>query len=177
MELEEVVKTRFSCRSFSNKPVPNELLEKIIRLSQRAPSAGNLQAFRVIIIKKNEIKTQLAIAALSQTFLAEAPVVLVISAAPSLSAPHYGKRGRILYSLQDATIFAAYCEMICTDSGLASIWIGAFSEDQVVNILRDQVPPVFIEKPIALIGIGYPRQKSSHFTRRISMDELIYSLD
>ena len=177
MDLEQAIQTRFSCRSFSRKPVPNELLQKIIRLSQRAPSAGNLQAFRVIIVRNQETRTQLALAAFGQTFLAEAPVVLVISASPTLSARRYSERGRILYSLQDASIFTTYCELICTSFGLASVWVGAFSDAQVVNVLKHQVPSHFIEKPIALLGIGYPVEQPSYLTQRISTDKLIFSLD
>ncbi len=177
LDLEQVVRTRFSCRSFSKKTVPKELLEQIISLCQRAPSAGNLQAFRVIIVRNPDTRKLLAQAALNQTFLAEAPVVLVISASPTLSAPKYGKRGEKLYSIQDATIFTSYIELICTNFGLASVWVGAYSDHQVVNALKHQVPPHFIEKPIALLGIGYPSNQFSRFTSRISMDELVYSLE
>ncbi|MFX0124889.1 MAG: nitroreductase family protein [Candidatus Hodarchaeota archaeon] len=177
MDLEQVFQMRFSCRSFSSKPVPEELLEKIIRLCQRAPSAGNLQAFRVIIVRNQDTRNRLAHAALQQTFLAKAPVVLVVSASPSLSSFGYGQRGRDLYSIQDATIFAAYCELICTNFGLASVWIGAFSDNQVLEVLKPQVPSNYIEKPIALIGIGFPTELPSRFTSRISLDELSYSLD
>ncbi|MFX0152417.1 MAG: nitroreductase family protein [Candidatus Hodarchaeota archaeon] len=178
MEFAEVIQNRFSCRSFSKtKPVSLELIKRIIKLCQKAPSAGNLQAFRIIVVWNSEIKLQLAKAAFGQYFLADVPVVIVISAAPTISEWRYRDRGRNLYSIQDATIFASFIELACTNFGLGSVWVGAFSETQVVSILKSHVPPQYIEKPIALIGIGYCREEPSMFTSRISFNDLVYSLD
>jgi nitroreductase len=174
LEFEKVIQRRFSCRSFSKtKPISPHLFEKIVKLCQKAPSAGNLQAFRVIAVRNPDTKHQLAKAAYGQYFLADAPVVIVISAAPTLSERRYGERGRNLYSIQDATIFAAYIELICSNFGLGSVWIGAFSESQVINILKNQVPSQFIEKPVALIGLGYCNKEPSMYTSRIKTDELV----
>jgi nitroreductase len=178
VEFETVIRQRFSCRSYlKDKPVSEETLKDLIRLSQRAPSAGNLQAYRLTLVKNSSLRKQLAEAALDQNFLAEAPVVLVVSAAPSISSPRYRERGRTLYSIQDATIFAAYFQLACTNVGLASVWVGAFSEQKVVDIIKSHVPGQFVERPIALIAVGYPAEGTPIPRGRISIDQLVISLD
>ncbi|MFW9777396.1 MAG: nitroreductase family protein [Candidatus Heimdallarchaeota archaeon] len=178
MEFETVIKERFSCRSFfTGKHVSDDKLQDVIRLSQRAPSAGNLQAGRLILVKNSRLRQQLARAALDQDFLNQAPIVIVVSAAPSISSPRYHERGRTLYALQDATIIAAYLQLACTNVGLASVWVGAFSEHEVINILKPHVPAQFIERPIALIAIGYSAEDKPIPSRRIPIDQLVVSVD
>ncbi|MFW9853823.1 MAG: nitroreductase family protein [Candidatus Thorarchaeota archaeon] len=178
MEFETLVKQRFSCRSFFiKKEIPDETIKGVIRLSQRAPSAGNLQALRLILVKNRLTREKLAHAAGDQSFLAEAPIVVVVSAAPSISSTRYHERGRILYAIQDATIFAAYLQLACTNAGLASVWVGAFSEEEVINILKLQVPVQFIERPIALIAIGHCAEDNIIPSKRIPIDQLVISVE
>ncbi len=173
MEFERVIEKRFSCRAFdTSKSISNDILYKIIKLSQKAPSAGNLQAYRVVVVKNSALKKKLAKAALDQTFLADAQALLVISASPSSSEIKYRKRGRELYALQDATIFAAYCELISKNFGLASVWVGAFSEEQVKNTLIEMVPLHFIEKPIAIIAIGFCSEDNLLPTPRFDINRI-----
>lgn len=178
MEFETVIEQRFSCRSyFEEKLIPEQVIRDVIRLSQRAPSAGNLQAFRVVVVRNPRVRKLLAQAARDQTFLAEAPVVLVISAAPSISNRRYRERGRTLYSVQDATIFTAYLQLACTNVDLASVWVGAFSEHEVISTLKDHVEAHFIERPIALIAVGYSTEDSPIPSKRIPFDQLVASVD
>jgi len=169
MEFEDVLRTRQSVRRFQKKEIPQETLIKILELANLAPSAGNLQAFRVVIIKDKNIREGLSGAALGQSSVAEAPVNLVICAVPKESAVKYGDRGRELYSLQDATIFTAYIQLAATSLGLSSVWVGAFDEEEVADVLelKENI------KPVAIIPIGYPAEEPGK-TRRKSLNEIIY---
>lgn len=61
------------------------------------PSAGNIQPWEFIIARKPETNGELAEAALCQTFVEEAPLVIVICADENRSSDGYGTRGKILY--------------------------------------------------------------------------------
>ena len=153
--LDNVFKRRHSVRSFLKREVEAEKLEKILETGNSAPSAGNLKAREIIVVKEPEIKKKLAKAAHGQDFLAEAPLVLVFFSVPSRSARKYGKRGEDLYSLQDATISASFAWLQAVMLGLSCCWVGAFKESQVKDILG-------IEKdwhPIALLPLGYLAEK------------------
>ncbi|MCX6765662.1 MAG: nitroreductase family protein [Candidatus Moranbacteria bacterium] len=169
MEFENVLRTRQSVRKFQGKEIPRETLQKILELASRAPSAGNLQAFKVVIIKDEAMRKKLSKAALDQQSVAEAPVNLVICAVPEESAAKYGERGRTLYAIQDATIFAAYIQLTATNLGLSSVWVGAFDEGKVSDILGLEENMI----PLAIIPLGFSAEKPER-KRRKGLEEIIH---
>lgn len=156
MQFFDVIKNRHSVRAFLDKPLEEEKIKKILETINTAPSAGNLQAYRIILIKDRKLKEQLTkTSLLGQDFMAEAPVVLVFLADPAQSASRYVQRGKDLYCLQDATIACAYAQLVATELGLGSCWIGAFDEQGVKDVLNIQKN----FKPVAILPIGYPAEK------------------
>ena len=161
MEFFEVISRRRSVRAYSSKPVEEEKLKRIFQAANMAPSAGNLQAYQVHVFRKQDKKEALAKAAFDQTFLTEAPVCLVFCADPSRSTPKYGERGRELYSVQDATIAGTYAMLAAADLGLATVWVGAFDEGKVQNVVGDKSL-----RPVAMFAVGYPAEEPEATTRR-----------
>lgn len=155
MDFEEVVKNRHSIKVYQKKDVSDEIINKIIKLSNLSPSAGNLQARSVIVVKNEKVKRKIAIDAADQDWMLSAPVFLVILANLEESAIRYGNRGRELYALQDATIFTSYLQLIATSLGLATRWVGAFDEKKVTEILNITND----KRPIAIIPLGYPSEE------------------
>lgn len=161
MEFFDLVKNRHSARSFQNKEVEQEKIEKILTAANRAPSAGNLQAYKICVAKDRKTREELADAA-NQEFVAEAPIVLVFLQNPWQSAQKYGARGEGLYSLQDATIACAYAQLAAANLGLGSVWVGAFDEEAVGEAINGHRNV----RPVALLPIGYPAEKPSPKPRR-----------
>lgn len=168
MEFEEVLRERRSIRQYRKKEIPEEKIRQILELANLSPSAGNLQARKIILIKDKKTKEKIARASLRQDFIAKAPVVFVICADPAKSAVKYRERGRQLYAVQDATIFAAYLQLAAASLGLASCWVGAFKEDEINEILA--LPENL--KPIAVIPVGYPAEQPEE-TQREDLDGII----
>jgi nitroreductase len=165
MEFFETVERRRSVRSYKDKAIEKEKLTKLLEIINKAPSAGNLQAYKVVIVKTEKTKRSLASAAFGQEFIAEAPVVLVFLADAARSAAKYGERGASLYALQDATIAAAYAQLAATALGLGSVWVGAFDENAVSMIVGAER----WQRPIAIIPIGYPAEEpEQHERKRLS---------
>lgn len=162
MELSEVIAKRRSIRAFRPLPIEDEKLQRILEAACSAPSAGNLQAYEIILVRDLKVRISLARAALSQLFMADAPVILVFAANQTRSASKYGRRGAELYSIQDATIACAYAQLAATDLGLGSVWIGAFDEQDVRQILN--LPPEL--RPVAMLPIGYPGELPPPSPRR-----------
>jgi len=101
LDVFEAIKGRRSVRAFTNEPVSHEEVMKLIEAARCAPSAGNIQPWEIIIVRDAEMKHGLSAAALDQTFIEEAPVVIVICANQMESSLGYGSRGVNLYCLQD----------------------------------------------------------------------------
>ncbi len=76
----EAIEKRQSIRKFKTDPVPDEHITALLNAARLAPSGCNAQPWRFKIIKDQETKLKLSQAAYDQSFIAEAPVVLVCCA-------------------------------------------------------------------------------------------------
>jgi nitroreductase len=170
MTLFEAILARQSIREYRSTPVEAEKLQAILTAANQAPSAGNLQAYQIFLVRDGALKKALVNAALGQEFLAQAPVVLVFCTAPARAAK-YGERGRNLYSVQDATVAVAYAQLAATAQGLGTCWVGAFDEAAVVQCLR--LPPGL--RPVVLLPVGYSAGTPPQASRR-PLAELVQEL-
>ncbi|HOK47272.1 MAG TPA: nitroreductase family protein, partial [Bryobacteraceae bacterium] len=157
---------RRSIRRFHPEPIPDVLLNRVLEAAQWAPSAGNRQAFEIVLVRDRVRRTALARASLEQWFIAEAPVVLVFVAAPRHNRSRYGRRGAELYAVQDATIACAHAHLAAAALGLGSCWIGAFDEEAVAKLIGAEHD----ERPVAILPIGRPAEDPPPTSRRALED-------
>jgi nitroreductase len=162
MDVLEAIKGRRSVRAFKSQDVSPEIVEKLIDAARWAPSAGNIQPWEFIIVRKPEIKRALAEAALDQTFIEEAPVVIVICANENRSSQGYGIRGKTLYCIQDTAAAIQNIHLAAYSLGLGTCWIGAFREEEAREILN--IPHGV--RPVAIVPVGYPAESPSPPSRR-----------
>jgi len=169
MEFFETVIKRRSVRAFKKEPVEEWKINRLLEAANLAPSAGDLQAYEIVVVRDVERKRRLAEAALGQDFIEEAPVVFVFLSNPRRSARRYGRRGAELYCVQDATIAAAYLQLAATALGLGSVWVGAFDDDEVGACVDAGEL-----RPVAIIPVGYPAEEPPVTPRR-GVGSLAYS--
>ncbi len=168
MDFVDVVEGRHSIRAFQERDVDSDTLEAILRAARRAPSAGNLQAYRVAVARASSVRRLLALAAFDQGFVAQAPVVLVFLSDPAASAVKYGPHGETMFAIQDATIACAYAQLAAANAGLGACWVGAFREDNVRAALGAEETL----RPVALLPLGYPAEEPQVTPRR-SLPEMV----
>jgi len=169
MDVFEAIKSRRSIRAFTEDPVSEEEVEKLIEAARSAPSAGNIQPWEFVVVREPERKKGLCEAALDQTFIEEAPVLIVVCANVWRSGQGYGSRGVNLYSLQDTAAATQNMLLAATALGLATCWVGAFQEEQARKILN--IPDGV--RPVAIIPIGHAAEKPSPRSRR-QLDRIIH---
>jgi nitroreductase len=162
MDFFKTVEDRRSMRKYADTPVEEQKIQKILETANRAPSAGNMQAYEIYIIRKLEQRQALVKASWEQLFLAEAPVVLVFCANPARNVERYEKRGTELYCIQDATIACAFAILAAKAQGLDTVWVGAFDEAAVSEIAH--IPSNL--RPVAMLPIGYAGKVPSVRPRR-----------
>jgi len=160
--------TRSSVRDYTDRPVSTETINNILKCAQKAPSAGNREAWDVIVVTDEGIKEDLAEMAFRQEHIEKAPVILVVCANYVRSMSQYGDRG-ILYALEDATIAGTYMMLAAHAAGLSTCWTGAFDEEEVSAILD---LPVHI-RPITLLAAGYGHSPVSR-TERMPLEEHLH---
>jgi nitroreductase len=162
MEFSEVVAKRRSVRHFNTRlAVTDEDVRALLDAAVTAPTAGNIQPWRFVVLRSEEARARLA-AAIGQKWATAAPVVIVVAVDPRPCIARYGERGERLYSIQDTSAAVQTILLAAVDRGLASCWIGAFDDDAV----REAVGLVKPITPVAVLPVGYSAEAAGRPTRR-----------
>jgi nitroreductase len=167
MNIFEAIVERKSIRRFLDKDVDNNLIGILLYMATQAPSAGNMQDWKFIVVKDPKLKKLLADAALGQKHVEQAPVVIVVCGDLEKASLRYGERGEVLYVIQDTAAAIQNILLSATALGLAACWIGAFDEEQVKTDL--QLPDKF--RPLAMLPLGYADEKPEK-TERVPYENL-----
>lgn len=85
MELDEVMRTTFACREFTDEPIPDDVLYDILDVARFAPTGGNRQGQRVIVVRNPQVRRQLAdlcrqpmAGYMAQAYLGESPMNTIV---------------------------------------------------------------------------------------------------
>jgi nitroreductase len=149
----DLIDDRVSCREFKEDAgMPKLDLEKIVSAAEKAPSAGNLKSYGVMVLVDPQRKDAIGEAANGQDWLSKASAVLVFMANPSKSKMRYGKRGEHLFCIQDATLACAYAQLAANSLGYDTCWVGSLDESKVLTALGLESTCGMV--PVALLPIG-----------------------
>lgn len=170
-DLFQTIRHRHSVRQYqAGRDVESEKLHAVLEAAIAAPSAGDLQSYRIVVVRTQQTREALARAAGEQRFVGEAPVCLVFCAVPEEAAARFGDRGRRLYAIQDATIAAAYAQLAVVAAGLGSTWVGYFDAEAVSGAL--DLEPTRV--PVAMLSLGYPAELPELSPRRPMSETVSY---
>ena len=148
MDVMEAISKRRSIRSWQDKPVEKEKLERVLEAGRLAPSANNRQPWRFVVVTDETTRKNLATAANDQAFVGEAPVVLVGCA---VETDRIMACGQHCYPI-DIAIAMTNMTLTAVAEGLGTCWIGAFNEDKVKKVL--DIPEEV--RVVELMPLGYP---------------------
>ncbi|MBI4016599.1 MAG: nitroreductase family protein [Candidatus Aenigmarchaeota archaeon] len=162
MQTQECIKTRRSIRKFLPVPVEFEKLGRILDAGRLAPSAGNVQNWKFIVVTDDAKKRAVVDACVEQFWIETAPVLVVVCGDPVKVERLYGDKGAF-YTIQNCA--AAIENMLLTahDMSIGSCWVGAFDDVKLRAALA--IPDNVV--PQAVLPIGYAEEKPiepSHLT-------------
>lgn len=165
MELWEAIRQRRSIRKYKGQPVEEEKLNRVLEAGRLAPSAGNRQEWRYVIVRDEATRRKLAEAANGQQFVAEAAVVIACCAG---GADHVMSCGQPSYSI-DVAISVDHMTLAAVEEGLGTCWIGAFKEPAVKALLG--IPEEV--RVVELLALGYPDMEPKPRVRK-PLSEIVY---
>ncbi len=164
MDVFTAIDQRRSVRAYKGTDVEEDKLRKILEAGRLSPSASNRQEWKFIVVKRKETRKKLADAALGQSFIGKAPVVIVACAVETGAIMLCGQPA---YTV-DVSIACAFMLLQAYELGLGTCWIGAFQEDDVKEILK--IPESV--RVVAMIPLGYPDQPPSQRSRK-ALDQIV----
>jgi len=147
MDVSEAIRNRYSCRRYQDKPLEPNKLAAVLEAARQAPSAKNLQDWRLVVVTDKLTKKKVAAAANNQTFLEEAGAIIVACTV----SDHVMRCGQAVGPI-DVAIALEHIALQATELGLATCWIGSFYPDKVKPIVGIPDGVTIIE----LMALGYP---------------------
>lgn len=148
----ENMMTRTSVRSYLDKPVEDEKIEQMLRAAMAAPSAGNKQPWRFIVIKDKK-----TLAAISEHFptmrMAEkAPLAIVVCGDLKATFPDEG----VDYWVEDTSAATENLLLAAHSLGLGAVWCGIYPLSERVALLKEMlnIPDDIV--PLNVVPVGYP---------------------
>jgi nitroreductase len=144
MELMEVIQNRRSIRKYKTKPVRQEDLEYVLEAARLAPSWGNRQCWRYIVVTDEELRRKITM----RDWAAEAPVVIVGCADPTKAGDKAGKP----YYMLDMGISMEHLVLAAHDKGLGTCWLGGQFDEEIV---REALGVPASHRVVALTPLGY----------------------
>lgn len=148
-EFQSFLSSRRSVREYEAGGITVEEKDYILSAASACPTAGNLEAWDVVIVSDEGQLEFLSDAAGGQRQMLESGCAFVVCANYVRSMSRYGERG-ILYAVQDATIAATYMMLAAHAIRLQTCWIGAFDEAAVKEVLE---LPAHV-RPVAILSVG-----------------------
>ena len=164
MDVFTAISQRSSVRAYKATDVEEDKLKKVLEAARLSPSASNRQDWKFIVVRNKETRRKLAKAAFGQSFIGEAPVVIVACGTDSKAILACGQPMHTV----DVSIACAYMILQAYELGLGTCWIGAFNEDETKKILN--IPEHV--RVVAMTPLGYPNQPLSQKSRK-SLDQII----
>lgn len=145
MDTFDALRARTSVRSYDPRPVPDEVLGKVLEMGRIAPSAHNIQPWHFVVVKDGKRRKQLSTGKWAG-FLKETPVVIVGCGDRNASPD---------WHVVDTTIALQQMVVAATAEGLGTCWIGSFDEANVRSVV--DVPENYAI--VAMLTVGYPKEK------------------
>ena len=164
MDVFTAISQRSSVRAYKATDVEEDKLTKILEAARLSPSASNRQDWKFVIVKNMETRKKLAKAAFEQSFIGEAPVVIVACGTEPRAVMGCGQPTHTV----NVSIACAYMILEAYELGLGTCWIGAFNEDEAKKILS--VPNNV--RVVAMTPVGYPAEPPSKKSRK-TLDQIV----
>ena len=173
--------TRKTIRKYSDKPVSDELLDRMLAEAMRTQTMGNLQLYSVVVTRSDEMKRKLAPAHLNQPMVTEAPVVLTVCADFNRTTkwaecrkahPGYDNILSFLNAATDALLYTQTFCNLADEEGLGYCYLGTtvYNPQMIIDTL--QLPRLVM--PVATITLGWP-DENPPLTDRLPLRSIVHS--
>ena len=175
------INTRKTIRKYSDKPVSDELLNRLLSEAMRTQTMGNLQLYSVVVTRSEEMKQKLAPAHFNQPMVTQALVVLTICADFNRTTkwaecrkahPGYDNILSFLNAATDALLYTQTFCNLADEEGLGYCFLGTtvYNPQQIIDTLK--LPRLVM--PVATITLGWP-DENPPLSDRLPLESVIHT--
>ena len=168
----ETVKNRRSIRKYAGKPVDEELLRRLLEVSERTQTMGNMQLYSVVVTRSEEMKKRLAPAHFNQPMVQTAPVVLTFCidlrrfskwCVQRKAEPGYNNFEWFVTGAVDALLAAQTFCVAAEEKGLGICYLGTTTYNPQMIIEALELPELVF--PITTVTVGWPAEVPAQVDR------------
>ena len=155
MEFKDIMQKRRSVRKFEPRPVPRDVVDRIVGAALTAPSSRNSRSTRFLIVDDPAVVARMgAMRDYGAAFMKDAPCAVVV----------LGDTAATDLWRENAAIAATILQLACVDEGLASCWVhidgrprlkDAPDGESAADYLRTFLPFPKGCEPLCAIALGY----------------------
>lgn len=185
---------RGSLRRYDERDISKKDLNLILKSAMRAPTAGNMMCYSVIVIKNKETKEKLSVSCDNQPFIKTAPVLLVFLADLNKWYKYYEynntkqfmeekgewfegpTEANLMLATQDAIIAAENVVIAAESLGIGSCYIGDIMENFEYH--RDLLNLPKYVYPVTILALGYyPEGYNVPLRDRFKQEYIVFEED
>ena len=182
----QAVEARRSIRKYTEEDIPVEVVREVVRQASLAPSAMNIQPWRVVAVRSTELRRRLRSAAHDQAQVEGAPVVLVVmmdeegamAAVADTVHPEFGEKAgakaqsvhanyegmeaaaRRATFMNHTFLFVAFLVLAAQGAGYSTSVMGGFEPEKVKEVLG--LPPSVGVAVLVAMGRGAEEGRPHH---------------
>ncbi len=149
----ECIKTRRSIRKYTeNKPIGEELIQKLIEAGMYAPTARNLRGWHFVVINKNELLLELSEIHPYGKMLAGASLAILVCGDMNIE-PNESYNAVNCSAATQNILLAAH------ELSLGAVWLGVYPRKERMEGIAKLLNLPEYALPVSLISIGYPAEE------------------
>lgn len=154
MDALKTILERRSVREYTDKQVPDEVIENLLRAGMYAPSAHNSQPWEFLVMRDHDMKKAVSSIGRYWGMLKNAPLGILVMA--NLNG----------YKGSDSAFFAQDCSAATENillaahaQGLGGVWLGLYPKQELMKGVRAVygIPEHII--PFSMVSLGYPAEE------------------
>lgn len=162
MDAIEVLKRRRSIRVYKDKPIPKEILEKIVDSSRFAPTARNEQPWEFMVVTEKETLKKIAGITDHGKFIVQAAACILVFCNDTK------------YYLEDGCAATENILLCATALGIGSCWVAGDKKPYCRELNELLYVPLSF-KLVSIISLGYPEsEKVFNIADKRSIKEVIH---
>ena len=147
MDVFEAVRTLLAVRSYQDKPIPKEIVDKIVEAGHLTASSMNRQPWHFVVVEDHDTLQKLGELATTGHYAAQAPLAIVVLVK---------KNSR--FGVSDGSRAIQSMMLTAWSEGVGSNWTGFRGFDPIKGLLA--IPDEF--EILALVPFGYPAENIGH---------------
>lgn len=148
----DAIMTRSSVRAYSDRPVSDSLVDSLLRAAMAAPTAGNKQPWRFVVIRDREKLAYIGDNFGTMTMASDSQVGVVVCGDINATFPGDGQG----YWVQDASAATENLLLAAHALGLGAVWCGVYPMPDRVGQFSELLHLPDSILPLNFIAIGYP---------------------